>query len=292
MKNTKIETFTDTWNPIQGCLNKCRYCYADNLAKRFGGHRSLAYYMCQEGAFETGELHVLDVPMRDEVTKEAEAYPFGFDPTFCRFRLKMPAEIKRPGNIFVSSMGDMFGPWIPDSWIDEVLTAALETPRHNFCFLTKFPDRYNSLPSVPDNFLFGATIDTNERLLNTLAVTTPAIRFLSIEPLLERIEIEHYFTHAAKVPEWIIVGSETGRVPGHIDAQYDWVRDILEVCQAHNVPLYMKNGFKTKSGSTYMRELMGDEFVQQYHPTLLKQIDKNTGSASGTQVDGGKTNEQ
>ena len=288
MKNTKIETFTDSWNPIQGCLNNCRYCYARILAKRFGGHRDLAYYMCQEGEFETGGNHVLDEPMRDEVTKEAEAYPFGFDPTFCRFRLKGPSEIKRPGNIFVGSMGDVFGPWVPDGWISDVMQAAIDVPRHNYCFLTKYPDRYNQLPAYPDNFLFGASVDTQQRMIDTLNTCSSSIRFLSIEPIQEQIDLGHYVNNAVRKPEWIIIGSETGRTQGHVAAQKEWIDEICKVCTQHQIPLYMKKGFKTKQGSFYMVELMGDSFVQQYHPMILGHIQKNTSSATGTQ--GGTAN--
>lgn len=274
MENTKIETFTDSWNPVQGCLGGCRYCFASGIAKRFGGHRDLAYYMCQEGPFETGRLHVLDEPMRDEVTKESEPYPFGFDPTFCRFRLGDAAKIKRPGNIFVCSMGDLFGPWVPDRWIDEVMQAAMETPRHNYCFLTKFPERYNLLPAPPPNFLFGASIDTQKRMLDTLSARVQSLRFLSVEPMLERIDLERFIREAPRKPEWLIVGPENGKATGWVPVQRAWVEEILSVCKSHNIPLYIKYGTKTRNGRATMHELMGEAFSQRYHPLLLTKINK------------------
>ena len=32
----------------------------------------------------------------------------------------MPAQKKKPAKIFVVSMGDLFGAWVPDNWIEEV----------------------------------------------------------------------------------------------------------------------------------------------------------------------------
>lgn len=36
----------------------------------------------------------------------------------------MPAQKKKPAVIFVVSMGDLFGEWVPDAWIERVFTAA------------------------------------------------------------------------------------------------------------------------------------------------------------------------
>lgn len=284
MRNTKIETFTDTWNPVQGCKNGCRYCYAAGTARRFAGHRDLAYYMCREGPAETGELHVLDEPMRDVVTKEAEGYPFGFDPTFCRYRLRSPSATARPGNVFVCGMGDLFGPWVPDRWIEEVMEAAAEAPRHNYCFLTKFPERYNSLPPPPQNFLFGASVDTQGRLLGTLGARVPSLRFLSVEPLLERVDLGLFFREAVKKPEWVIVGPETGNASGRAVMKREWAEEIQEACREHGIPLYMKDASKAKPGVPRMSELMGEQFTQQLHPRLLSNIRQAPGAHGKTEV--------
>ncbi|MCL2053137.1 MAG: phage Gp37/Gp68 family protein [Oscillospiraceae bacterium] len=37
MNQTKIDWSNKSWNPITGCLNNCRYCYAQKQAQRFGG---------------------------------------------------------------------------------------------------------------------------------------------------------------------------------------------------------------------------------------------------------------
>ena len=39
MNKTRIEWCDSTWNPVTGCLHGCPYCYAEKIAKRFGGYQ-------------------------------------------------------------------------------------------------------------------------------------------------------------------------------------------------------------------------------------------------------------
>ena len=41
--------------------------------------------------------------------------------------------------VFVCSMADLFGSWVPDEWITRVMDAAVRVPRHTYIFLTKNP---------------------------------------------------------------------------------------------------------------------------------------------------------
>ena len=41
MNKTKIDWCDSTWNPVTGCLHGCEYCYARNIAHRFGGFTEL-----------------------------------------------------------------------------------------------------------------------------------------------------------------------------------------------------------------------------------------------------------
>ena len=65
--------------------------------------------------------------------------------------------------IFVGSMADLFGRWVPDDWIEQVFDACRRAPRHTYLFLTKNPQRYcdlasaGKLPTEP-NFWYGTTI--------------------------------------------------------------------------------------------------------------------------------------
>lgn len=197
MQKTKIEWCTMTFNPVTGCLHQCPYCYAKRIAERFG-----------KGA-GSADCKVMDVdgPVYHSTKSGKTAiapYPFGFRPTFHRYRLDEPQRIKKPQRIFVVSMGDLFGAWVPDHWIVEVFEACKKAPQHKYMFLTKNPKRYTELAEkglLPelDNFWYGKTCVKGE----IRSLLGPQYNeFLSAEPL------------QGVVDPWgfklVIVGVETG----------------------------------------------------------------------------------
>lgn len=110
MNNTKIEWCDSSWNPVTGCLNDCAYCYARKMATRFGGSQKYA------NIFEENE------PVRNQAGKILP-YPHSFSPTFHRYKLDELQKWTKPRTIFVCSMADLFGEWIPDDWIEAVFEA-------------------------------------------------------------------------------------------------------------------------------------------------------------------------
>jgi len=112
MNITKIEWCTKTWNPVTGCLHNCPYCYARKQVCRFKGD----YIQSLDRKF----LHEIDTP-KERTTKKGKiikaAYPYGFEPTLYNYRLNEPITHKKPQNIFVCSMADLFGDFIPEKWI-------------------------------------------------------------------------------------------------------------------------------------------------------------------------------
>lgn len=224
MDKTKIDWADSTWNPVTGCFHGCGYCYAERIARRFGNR-----------AAECGTIRNQYLKLKDE------PYPYGFDPTFHRYRLDRPKIWKNARNIFVCSMADLFGEWVPDEWINSVFDACLGAPQHNYLFLTKNPGRYielakkGMLPQM-DNFLYGSS------------VTGPRDRyswfskdyhwFLSVEPLHEDLgEMDP----DAEKPDWIIVGAETGKRKGKIIPEKAWIEKINNQCEKYGIPLFMKS---------------------------------------------------
>lgn len=150
-EHTKIDWCDSTWNPVTGCLHGCEYCYARRIAERFGIK-----------PFGHVEHCVLDEPII--IADKKEPYPVGFSPTFHRYRLDEPARWTKPRTIFVCSMADLFGDWVPDEWIKAVFDACEKAPQHRYIFLTKNPGRYCDLERKEilrhdDNFWYGATYD-------------------------------------------------------------------------------------------------------------------------------------
>ena len=130
MNKTKIDWAEMSWNPVTGCRHGCPYCYARRTAHRFDAG--------MEDSAAVGGLHVLESKIK------ATPYPYGFEPTMHRYRLNQPERQEEPQTVFVCSMADLFGRWVPTSWIVEVLDACQRAPQHRYLFLRKTrPDTWN-----------------------------------------------------------------------------------------------------------------------------------------------------
>lgn len=206
MKKTKIDWADSTWNPVTGCLNGCDYCYARRIAERFRGFapedgngdwNTIQY--CKGGP-RLAVMNGLQARKREDGKVVPAVYPFGFTPTLHRYRLDEPRRWKKPRTIFVCSMADLFGDWVPDEWIEEVFQACESAPWHRYLFLTKNPKRFGQINGwnhqynneyAKDNMWFGTTI-TGQHELNRIRDLPygDAHTFLSIEPILGRIDLD------------------------------------------------------------------------------------------------------
>lgn len=266
---TKIDWADATWNPVTGCLYGCEYCYARRIAERFGGasetHNNECCNECQWITEGTGEIHSLNEPIFDFDSGRNAPFPFDFDPTFHRYKLYEPKKWRKPRNIFVCSMADLFGEWVPDAWIREVFEACEAAPQHRYLFLTKNGKRYKELYEkgiMPMgmhawNKWFGCTVEkeTDEFFFNNLYGNGIDHQgFLSIEPMLSDFEPGVIDQDATGI-KWVIVGAETGNRKGKISPQKVWVEHIAQTCKASGIPLFMKDS---------LRELMGDDFKQEF----------------------------
>ncbi len=242
MQKTNIEWCDMTWNPVTGCRRGCDYCYARRIAERFGGWTSGGVKTTQN---IKGEPPELDAPLLLQQKNEKVVnapFPFGFEPTLHRYRLSEPGEVEKGQNIFVCSMADLFGPWVPDAWIADVMKACLLAPQHRYLFLTKFPERYlelNEAGMLPtnDNFWYGttATNPMTDQMLYSDSFNT----FVSIEPLLGP-----FGTPATGALDFIggfIIGAETGNRKGKVVPEREWVKEIVEYCDAAGKPVFMKD---------------------------------------------------
>nr|WP_319775978.1 DUF5131 family protein [uncultured Sphaerochaeta sp.] len=240
MQKTKIEWCDSTWNPVTGCLHGCNYCYAKKIAERFG--KDLSPAGC--GIAERRE------PMYHETKNGKWAiapYPFGFRPTFHRYRLGEPQKIKNPQRIFVVSMGDLFGDWVPDHWITEVFDACKKAPQHKYMFLTKNPKRYAELAEkglLPelDNFWYGQTCVKGE--IHSL-LGPQYNEFLSAEPL------------QGVVDPWgfklVIIGTETGNRKGKY---IPTLEEVQKTSDNSKIATFMKDSCLSVEGVNYLIRMM------------------------------------
>lgn len=228
MEKSKIDWTDSSWNPVTGCYHDCPYCYARNIAKRFGGGKLIKY----------GNRAVLTDPVK--VDGKILPYPYGFIPTFHKYKMGEYAE-KKGRNIFVCSMADLFGKWVPDDWIFEIFSACLVAMQHNYLFLTKNPGRYIELAKqgmLPhtDNFWYGSSVTGPHDLYAWFPKEYKW--FLSVEPLHEDLgEMDP----DAQKPEWIIVGAETGRRKDKVIPKKGWIEKIYSQCREYGIPLFMKS---------------------------------------------------
>lgn len=256
MDKTKIDWADASWNPVTGCLHGCEYCYARRIAERFGSKQKP----------ESIERSVLNAPMRCTdlysymrmagiSQGKVQPYPFDFSPTFHRYKLDEPKHWKKPRTIFVCSMADLFGEWVPDEWIEQVFEACEAAPQHRYLFLTKNPKRYvdlygNGILRVRDSFWYGSTITgANEPFFFSRVPDDNPHTFCSIEPIFEPIGTMQV------TPDWVIVGAETGNRKCKIVPRKEWIDEIAAECKRHRKPLFMKDS---------LRSLMGDDFKQEF----------------------------
>ena len=256
MDKTKIDWADASWNPVTGCMHVCEYCYARRIAERFGSKQKP----------ESIECSVLNAPVRCTdfysymrmagiSAGKVQPYPFDFFPTFHRYKLGEPQRWKKPRNIFVCSMADLFGDWVPDEWIEQVFEACEAAPQHKYLFLTKNGKRYLELARkgiMPDtdNFWYGCSVTRPDA---PFFFSNKCKTFASIEPILEPFDWVPGLKHIG-LPDWIIVGAETGNRKNKVRPEKDWLGGIVNGCAEHNIPLFMKES---------LRELMGADFRQE-----------------------------
>ena len=275
MKKTRIDWCDSTWNPVTGCLHGCEYCYARGIANRFAGCDKLSTYTpnCQatwrrvnpdskpkDAIFEVDAqcppINIFFDAKKQKVIRRIAPYPWGFQPTLRRDKLSEPSNWKKPRTIFVCSMADLFGEWVPDEWIREVFEACGAAPQHRYMFLTKNPARYIRLAKAGklpgnENFWYGSTA-VHDRM--EVYWADEYNTFVSIEPLLERFDCNG-MNEANSFTDWIIIGAETGNRKGKVIPEKVWVEELAEYAKRSGVPVFMKKS---------LRVLMGDEFRQEF----------------------------
>jgi protein gp37 len=224
-ENTTIEWTDATWNPVRGCTKVspgCKHCYAETWAERFRGVKG--------SPFEQG-----------------------FDLRLVPHKLGEPLRWKTPRRIFVNSMSDLFQDDVPVDYIAQVGQVMRQAHRHTFQVLTKRHERMRKLLSGELNWMaqlpnvwFGVSVEDRRYgvpRIDGLRATPAAVRFLSIEPLLEDLGKLNL-----RGIDWVIVGGESG--PRARPMEKSWATSIMQQCRKAGVPFFFKQwGGKNKKAA-------------------------------------------
>ena len=211
MGTSKIEWTDATWNPVTGCTKVspgCAHCYAEDVAKRFWNGR-----------------------------------PFE-DVRFHEDRLSQPLHWRKPRRVFVNSMSDLFHEALNDDELGSIFGVMQETPQHTYQVLTKRPERMRQFmlkyyaPASVRNVWLGVSVENKRMVYERIPIlqdTPAAVRFLSVEPLLEEVELMPWQLDGI---DWVIVGGESGRKARPCNVA--WVRKVVEDCAAADVQCFVK----------------------------------------------------
>ena len=226
--HSKIEWTDATWNPLRGCTKispGCKHCYAETFAERFRGVKG-------------------------------HPYEQGFDLRLVPGKLAEPFHWSGPRTVFVNSMSDLFQPGVPDEYIEDVVRVMVEANWHTYQVLTKRSERLAQLLSTRLSFAadcrhiwWGVSVEDKKygmARIGHLRGAPAALRFLSIEPLLEDLgDLD-----IAGI-DWAIIGGESGH--GARPMREEWVQRILNICRAAKVDFFFKQWggvHKSKTGRT------------------------------------------
>lgn len=226
-----------SWNPVTGCLHGCDYCYARAIAHRY-----------------------------------PDSYPVGFTPLFHEERLDAPSNTNIPGRhrdnpayrrVFVCSMSDLYGRWVPDEWIQRVHASMLAAPDWQYLLLTKFPARYVGL-EIPPKAWVGTSVDEQKRV--RIAQDAMAkldggmVKWLSLEPLKEPLEFDDL-----SMFDWVVIGAQTetyqpgGTVPAFAPP-FEWVAQLVAQARASGCKVHLKpNLVNGKPGMVLPDEYPGEQ---------------------------------
>ena len=223
-----------TWNPVTGCdrvSTGCDNCYALTLSAKLKIMNGRKYQ--NDGHPETSGP--------------------GFGLTMYEEDLDLPRRWRKPRMVFVNSMSDIFHAKVTNEFLDKMFDVMEDTPRHTYQILTKrhermhryLSNRWNSY--IPQNIWMGVSIENEERSVRArrLGATPAAIRFVSLEPMLEEISFS-ILRHNLRGIDWIIVGAESGANRRPFDK--NWVRMVRSYCEESGKKLYFKQGSHFKPG--------------------------------------------
>lgn len=186
----------------------------------------------------------------------------------------------KPSRVFIGDMTDLFHERIMSVWLDQIFATTWNAHHVTHQILTKRAAKLRHYFTVPDraqriahiayqlcqlfdpktaewltiedieaavmlplpNLHMGVSVENQRQTLRIaeLIKTPAAVRFLSIEPLLEEVNIYPYLaTHNTdEAIHWVIVGGESGTE--YRAMRIEWLESLVDQCQVSGVKLWVK----------------------------------------------------
>jgi len=250
-QDSKIEWTNATWNPVRGCTKispGCAHCYAETFAERWRGVKGHPYEqgfdlrLVPEKLTEPlkwrnpklifvnsmSDLFQADVPF-DYVDRVFAVMALAHWHTFQVLTKRadlMREYMQHPSRKRLIAMAVMA---ISNQLAEEAGTHKARIK------LDDFGARFRGNSPFPNVWL-GVSIENKKHgwpRVYELRHTPAAVRFFSVEPLLEDVTpLRLNGIH------WVIVGGESG--PHARPMHPDWVRSIRDQCVAAGVPFFFK----------------------------------------------------
>lgn len=235
-----------TWNVIRGCQHGCRWtmpdgsiaeCYAETIAERVA----------------------------------QRAYPHGFEHHYWHPEaLDEPLKLKTPSKIFLDSMSDLMGAWVPREQVEQVLEVCRQAHWHTFQLLTKNAPRLKEFDippnvwvgvSAPPSMMFGKSLSKSQqtrmvkRQLDVLREVNVPVRWMSIEPL--SFDIAPLLENANL--QWAVIGAATNGRKAY-QPEPEWVVNMIKVLRDQDAKIFFKGN------------LIWDEWLEEFPETETAKI--------------------
>ncbi len=283
MKDSHIQWTNHTFNPWEGCTKVspgCLNCYAEARNVRFSAGKNWGKGAPRR---RTSVSNWKEPVKWNQMTGMGECVGCGkqFAP-IVRAQLHDAYKVCDCGDsitysrprVFCASLADWLDDEVPIEWLTDLLKLIHETPNLDWLLLTKRPGNWRDRifaawrdirsrlsgnwqldmwveewleNSPPANIWIGTTVEDQQRAderIPALLKIPARVRFLSCEPLLEKISLTHGFKDGPQAfplgmgIQWIICGGESGSGARVFDV--DWARSLRDQCSAAGVPFFMK----------------------------------------------------
>lgn len=261
MNRSRLEWADFAWAPITGCMRECTACVPRKRA--FCASIDVRHHITDPRCKGDKDARLFELEEPFSSGRNIIALPFGFFPTRHRYRDDNPGLIKVSRRFLVGHMGDMFGEWVPDKWIEEVFESCARYPYHRYMFITKTPWRYEALwragkLPVRSNYWYGTVLENSQdTAFNAHGVNS----FALIEPVSGSFANPAGHTQLRNV-SWVVLSAESGRAAINERMQAVWAKEIVEIAAANSTPVFVRNN---------LRDQWLPDAPQEYPAELLRE---------------------